>query len=97
MRIAPSLLAALAALAFPAAALAVPPGNDNYLASVPIETSPFEVTVDTTEATTQTDTYNPNREGVPFSRSCQLWRSVIGGATSMVSPDVSYYDANSNS
>jgi hypothetical protein len=67
MRIAPSLLAALAALAFPAAALAVPPGNDNYLASVPIESSPFQVTVDTSEATTQTDTYNPNREGVAFS------------------------------
>jgi hypothetical protein len=67
MRIAPSLLAALAALAFPAVALAAPPGNDNYLASVPIESSPFQVTVDTTEATTQTDTYNPNREGVPFS------------------------------
>ena len=33
MRIAPSLLAAVAALAFPAAALAVPPANDNYLAS----------------------------------------------------------------
>jgi len=67
MRIAPSLLAALAALVFPAAALAVPPGNDNYLASVPIETSPFQVSVDTTEATTQPDTYNPNREGVAFS------------------------------
>src|SRR3954471_15890144 len=71
MRIAPSLLAALAALAFPATALAVPPGNDNYLASVPIEASPFQVTVDTTEATTQTDTYNPNREGVAFAGGTQ--------------------------
>ena len=68
MRIAPSLLAALAALVFPAAAFAVPPGNDNYLASVPIESSPFQVTVDTTEATTQADTLQPEPRGRAVQR-----------------------------
>jgi hypothetical protein len=67
MRIAPSLLAALAALAFPAAALAAPPANDNYLASVPVQSAEFQVTVDTSEATTQADTFNPNREGQPLT------------------------------
>src|SRR4051794_10665509 len=67
MRFAPSLLAALAAFTFPAAAFAAAPANDNYLASQPVESSPFQVTVDTSEATTQLDTFNPNREGQPLS------------------------------
>src|SRR4051794_24086143 len=67
MRIAPSLLAALAALSFPAAALAAAPANDNYLASLPIDQAEFKVTVDTTDATTQADTFNPNREGQPLN------------------------------
>jgi len=67
MRIAPSLLAALAALSLPAAALAAAPDNDNYLASIPIGSAEFKVTVDTTDATTQADTFNPNREGQPLT------------------------------
>ena len=68
MRIAPSLLAALAALSFPAAAAAAPPVNDNYLASTAIQLPRTELitTVDTTEATTQADIFNPNADGQPL-------------------------------
>jgi len=68
MRIAPSLLAALsvAALAVPAPASAAPPLNDNYLASLPVDSVEFSATTDTTEATTQTDTFNPSRDGAPL-------------------------------
>jgi hypothetical protein len=64
--------AAGAALIVPAVALAVPPENDNYLASTAINETGRNVprtyanTVDTTEATTQTDMFNPNRDGQPF-------------------------------
>ena len=60
------------ALAAPAAAAAAPPPNDNYLASATIDPASatfereFRQSIDTTEATTQADTFNPNREGVPF-------------------------------
>jgi len=66
------IAAAGAALTVPAVALAVPPENDNYLASTAInETgrnvpSTYTNTVDTTDATTQTDLFNPNRDGQPF-------------------------------
>jgi hypothetical protein len=59
------------ALACPASAAAVAPANDNYLASTSINAAdgslPREFTdrVDTTEATTQADLFNPNREGLP--------------------------------
>jgi len=69
MRIAPSLLAALAAtLIVPAAALAAPPLNDNYLGStrVPLDRSELSLTVDTTEATTQPDVFQPNADGQPL-------------------------------
>ncbi len=68
MRIAPSLLAALAALSFPAAAAAAPPANDNYLAStrIPLDRAELTTTVDTTEATTQADIFNPNADGQPL-------------------------------
>ena len=64
--------ACLAGLAAPASAAAAPPPNDNYLASTTIqaESGAFPLgyadRVDTTEATTQADTFNPNRDGVPF-------------------------------
>jgi hypothetical protein len=67
----PLLLAAVF-LALPAGAAAAPPPNDNYLASTTINRSdgsmPLEYgdTVDTTEATTQADTFDPNRDGLPF-------------------------------
>ena len=61
------------ALLIPAVAQAAPPPNDNYLASTTINSQtgalPREFhpdPVDTSEATTQADTFDPNREGVPF-------------------------------
>jgi hypothetical protein len=67
MRIVPFFLAAAAALALPSVAAAAPPPNDNYLASLPVANQPeLSVTGDTTEATTQTDLFNPNRDGQPL-------------------------------
>jgi hypothetical protein len=68
--LAPGLVLALALAAVPAAS-AAPPGNDNYLASKTINLSaePFTETVDTTEATTQADLFDPNRDGLPFGGS----------------------------
>jgi hypothetical protein len=68
MRIALSLLAAGAALCFPAAALAAPPVNDNYLAStrVLLDDPELSISVDTTEATTQADIFQPNADGQPL-------------------------------
>lgn len=63
----------VAALAAPAVAAAAPPPNDNYLSSTTIAPrsaafpDTFRETVDTAEATTQADTFNPNRDGVPFA------------------------------
>lgn len=68
-----TVAACVMALAAPAAATAAPPPNDNYLSSTTIGsgngTVPREYRdgVDTTEATTQADTFNPNRDGVPFA------------------------------
>jgi hypothetical protein len=60
-----SLIAAACACA-PALASAAPPVNDNYLASLPVDSVQFTGTADTTEATTQTDLFNPNRDGQPL-------------------------------
>lgn len=54
---------AFSLLLFPAAASAAPPANDNYLASLPVAA---QQQVDTTEATTQPDLFNPNRDGQPL-------------------------------
>src|SRR3954471_15793763 len=59
-------LTAAACAAAPAAASAAPPVNDNYLASLPVDQVEFTATVDTTEATTQSDLFNPNRDGTPL-------------------------------
>ena len=63
-------LAALIALAAPAAALAVVPINDDYLKSTPINRADtrltreeVKTTVDTTEATTQPDLFAPETAG----------------------------------
>jgi hypothetical protein len=64
MRIA--LLAVAAFFAAPGLAAASPPQNDNYLASLPIETAEFTTTVDTAEATVQNDLWNPSRDGQPL-------------------------------
>jgi hypothetical protein len=50
----------------PALAAAVPPANDNYLASLPVDKTEFTATADTTEATTQADLFNPSRTGAPL-------------------------------
>ena|SRR5215208_1267016 len=71
----PHLLAsaAVALLAVPASAAAAPPPNDNYLASTTVNrpedgslTRTYDDTVDTSEATTQPDLFDPNRVGQPL-------------------------------
>ena len=68
MRLLTAAVVSLSALALtPAGALAAPPPNDNYLASIPIEAqAQTTVQADTTEAGTQTDLFNPNRDGQPL-------------------------------
>src|SRR3954471_16719954 len=56
----------LASAALPRTGSAAPPPNDNYLASTTIASSPFTNVVDTTEATTQADLFNPSKEGQPL-------------------------------
>jgi hypothetical protein len=64
--------AAVAALALPAAAAAAPPPNDNYLSSTSISDAQrplgreFSDTIDTTEATTQPDMFQPDKDGLPL-------------------------------
>ena len=70
----PHLLAsaAVALLAVPASAAAAPPPNDNYLASTAINRPggsmmrSYDDTVDTSQATTQPDLFDPNRVGQPL-------------------------------
>jgi hypothetical protein len=57
------VLIASAALALPATAAAAPPPNDHYLASSTIATEEYRDSVDTTEATTQPDLFDPDRDG----------------------------------
>src|SRR4051794_16599143 len=59
-------LTAAACASAPALAAAAPPVNDNYLASLPVDQVEFTGNVDTTEATTQPDLFNPNRDGAPL-------------------------------
>jgi hypothetical protein len=52
-------------------ALAAPPANDNYLASLQLTEGDrvmrqFNEVVNTTEATVQADLFNPNRDGLPL-------------------------------
>jgi hypothetical protein len=61
-----ALVITAAVLALPATAAAAPPPNDNYLASTTISGQEYADMVDTTEATTQPDLFNPNRDGLPF-------------------------------
>lgn len=60
-----TLLLAVAMLALPATAAAAPPPNDNYLGSTTITAATFRDSVDTTEAGTQADMFNPSRDGLP--------------------------------
>ena len=66
MRFALLAVSAAAFFAAPALAQAAPPPNDNYLASLPIDQAEFSAVVDTTDATTQLDLWNPNRDGQPL-------------------------------
>jgi hypothetical protein len=68
-------LTAAALLATSAPALAVPPANDNYLASTTLNQQGTVLqpaltdSVDTTEATTQSDLFNPGPDGLPLGGS----------------------------
>jgi hypothetical protein len=68
MRLLTAAVVSLSVLALaPAAALAAPPANDNYLASIPVTAQAETVLqADTTEATTQPDLFNPSRDGQPL-------------------------------
>jgi ribosomal protein S27E len=75
-RLAVAAAVCAAVLATPAAALAVPPANDNYLASTIVTNSeagtlPSEwddpAPPNTLEATTQADLFNPDQNGAPGS------------------------------
>jgi hypothetical protein len=59
-------LTAAACASAPAVASAVPPVNDNYLSSLPLDKVEFTATTDTSEATTQAELFNPNRDGQPL-------------------------------
>jgi hypothetical protein len=63
------LIAALTAAVLastPGLAAAAPPDNDNYVSSIPVSSVDFSTAVDTTEATTQADLFNPNKDGIPL-------------------------------
>jgi hypothetical protein len=60
------VFAAAGLAATPALASAAPPVNDAYLASLPVTDLEFTATTDTTEATTQTDLFNPSASGAPL-------------------------------
>ena len=70
MRLPLALLAL--SLALPASAAAAPPPNDNYLSSSTINrangslANEYRDSVDTTEATTQPDMFNPDKDGLPL-------------------------------
>jgi hypothetical protein len=68
MRLLTAAVVSLSVLALaPAAALAAPPANDNYLASIPVDAQAENVLqADTTEAGTQPDLFNPSRDGQPL-------------------------------
>jgi hypothetical protein len=81
------LAALVAAAAFPAAASAAVPPNDNYLASsslnergkpVPLE-APFSV--DTTDATTQANLFDFNSQGVPLDGPPQAEETTCGSVS----------------
>jgi hypothetical protein len=82
-----SAAACAAVLAVPASAAAAPPPNDNYLASTRIVSSDggmpreFRDRVDTSEATTQPDTFNPNSQGQPFGGGDPEPTSCADGTT----------------
>ena len=62
------LAVVMASAALPATASAAAPPNDNYLASstIPISSNTYTDVVDTGEATTQADLFNPSKEGQPL-------------------------------
>ena len=70
MRLPLALLAL--SLALPASAAAAPPPNDNYLSSTTINrpdgalANEYRASVDTAEATTQPDMFNPDKDGLPL-------------------------------
>src|SRR5690349_1956841 len=86
-RLAVAVLACVGALAVPAAASAAPPPNDNYLSSTSISDSSrplgksFTDSIDTTDATTQSDLFNPDKDGQPLGGAGPEPTSCPGGTT----------------
>jgi hypothetical protein len=78
-------LPAVLALVLPAVAAAAPPPNDNYLASEAINMAgqslprDYGRLVDTTEATTQPDTFDPDINGLPLGGGAPEPTSCRGG------------------
>ena len=87
LRLAVAGMTCAAALAVPAVAAAVPPPNDNYLASTSISDSQrplgksFKDAVDTTDATTQSDLFDPDMNGQPLGGDGPEPTSCPGGTT----------------
>jgi hypothetical protein len=83
----PAIGVVVVALAGAHPAQAAPPPNDNYLASTTINASTgalppaFKDSVNTSEATTQLDTFDPNCDGTPFGGGTPEPRSCPGGAS----------------
>ena len=75
------VLAAAGLAATPALAAAVPPANDAYLASAPVDVADYKANVDTTEATTQPDLFNPTRDGAPLGGAGPRAQSFLSSIT----------------
>jgi hypothetical protein len=87
MRLSSLLLSAAVLAALPASAAAAPPPNDNYLASTTINrqdgsmANEYGDSVDTTEATTQPDMFNPDKDGLPLGGGDPEPTSCSGGSS----------------
>ena len=87
MRLSSILLSAVALAAVPASAAAAPPPNDNYLASTTINrqdgsmSNEYADSIDTTEATTQPDMFNPDKDGLPLGGGDPEPTSCNGGSS----------------
>ena len=79
--------AAVALLAVPASAVGAPPPNDHYLGSTTINRPDgtmirgYRDSADTSDATTQPDIFNPDRNGRPFAGGGPEPTSCPGGTT----------------
>jgi hypothetical protein len=84
-----SLAVASALLLAPTAAFAAPPSNDTFPGAVPIATVPFDVTVDTSEATTDADDAATNPDCGAPATDASVWYSITPTADTAYLVDVS--------